>query len=109
MTQIIINAFLSAIGTGILTIIVIAIKWMVRKMRADRKTIEAIAHDAYFRQCRYLLAKDEITEEELENHNYLYEAYKAQGLNSTGDKLNELVLEKKVLVNVDTTLYNKLP
>lgn len=109
MTTIIINSFLSAIGAGILTLIIVLIKWIVRKMRADRKTIEAIAHDAYFRQCRYLLAKDEITEEELENHNYLYQAYKAQGLNSTGDKFNELVLEKKVLVNVDPAIVNKLP
>lgn len=109
MTQIIVNAFLSAIGAGILTLIVLFIKWMIRKMRADRKTIEAIAHDAYFRHCRYLLTKDEITEEELENHNYLYQAYKAQGLNSTGDKFNELVLEKKVLVNVDPAIVNKLP
>lgn len=109
MTTIIINSFLSAIGAGILTVIIVLIKWIVRKMRADRKTIEAIAHDAYFRQCRYLLAKDEITEEELENHNYLYQAYKAQGLNSTGDKFNELVLEKKVLVNVDPAIVNKLP
>lgn len=109
MTTIIINSFLSAIGAGILTLIIVLIKWIVRKMRADRKTIEAIAHDAYFRHCRYLLAKDEITEEELENHNYLYQAYKAQGLNSTGDKFNELVLEKKVLVNVDPAIVNKLP
>ena len=105
----IIKAFLTACGAGLLTLIVFLIKWTIKKMSADDLTMKAVAHDAYFRQCRYLLAKDEITEEELENHNCLYKAYKSQGLNGTGDRLNELVLEKKVLVSVDTAFYNKLP
>jgi len=107
--DIIFKAFLSACGAGLLTLLVFMIKWTVKKMSADDLTMKAVAHDAYFRQCRYLLAKDEITEEELENHNYLYRAYKAQGLNGTGDRLHEIVLEKKVLVYVDTAFANKLP
>lgn len=105
----VLNAFLTACGAGMVTFLVFLIKWTVKKMNADDLTMKAVAHDAYFRQCRYLLAKDEITEEELENHNYLYKAYKSQGLNGTGDRLHQIVLEKQVLVNVDPAIFNKLP
>lgn len=107
--DIILKAFMSACGAGLLTLIIFLIKWTFKKMRADDLTMKALAHDAYFRQCRYLLAKDEITEEELENHNYLYRAYKAQGLNGTGDQFHELVRQKHVMVNVSPELANKLP
>ena len=94
------KAFLGACGVGVLTLITMGIKWIYRKMSVDKIAIEALAHDAYYRQCRYLLQGDEITEDELENHNHLYRAYKAQGLNGTGDRLHELVLEKKVKVTI---------
>lgn len=94
----ILKAFLTGCGAGILTIIILLIKKLWKSMTADDITMKALAHDAYFRHVRYLLAKDEITEEELENHNYLYNAYHVQGLNSTGDKLHEEVLKKPVKV-----------
>lgn len=61
-----------------------------------RFVMEALAHDAFFDNCRTLLRKDSITEEELDNHNYLYKAYHSMGLNSTGDRMHELILEKPV-------------
>lgn len=61
-----------------------------------RKAVESLTHDAYFRHCRYLLPKDIITEEELENHKYLYRSYHSLGLNGTGDRMHELIMEKKV-------------
>ena len=64
-----------------------------------KMVLEAVAHDAYFDDCRRLLKKDSITEEELDNHNYLYRAYHAMGLNSTGDRMHQLVLEKPVAVH----------
>ena len=64
-----------------------------------KMVLEAVAHDAYFDDCRRLLKKDTITEEELDNHNYLYRAYHAMGLNSTGDRMHQLVLEKPVAVH----------
>ena len=64
-----------------------------------KMVLEAVAHDAYYDDCRRLLKKDDITEEELDNHNYLYRAYHAMGLNSTGDRMHHLVLEKPVRVH----------
>lgn len=93
------EAFLSACGAGILTLIIIVIKWFVKKIRIDDLTIEALAHDAYYRHARYLMDSDEITEAELENHNHLYEAYHAQGLNGTGDRIHQQILEKKVVTS----------
>ena len=98
MLDILLKAFLTACGAGILTIIILLIKKLWKSMTADDITMKALAHDAYFRHVRYLLQKDEITEEELENHNYLYNAYHIQGLNITGDKLHEEVLKKPVKV-----------
>lgn len=94
---IMLEAFLSACGAGLLTLIIVAIKWFFKKIKVDSMTLEALAHDAYFRHCRYLMPYDEIPEEDLENHCHLYNAYKAQGLNGTGDRMHELILEKKVI------------
>ena len=109
----IVDAFLGAIGTGILTILVLLIRKLIKSMTDDDLTMKALAHDAYFRHARYLLAKESITEEELENHNYLYRAYHAQGLNSTGDRLHEMVMQKPVNVMPETALsedfVKKLP
>lgn len=106
----VLNAFLTAIGAGLLTLIIMAIKWLIKKIRVDTITMQALAHDAYYRQTRHIVAKTTIREDELENHNYLYDAYKAQGLNSTGDKLHEMVLAKEVTVlSDDEDFASKLP
>lgn len=94
--QIVLTSFLSAFGAGVLTLTVMAIKWLYKKIRADSITMKALAHDAYYRQARELLNKDPITEAELENHDYLYRAYHSQGLNGVGDKIHEQILSKEV-------------
>ena len=113
MIETVLHAFLTAIGAGILTIIVLLIKKLWKSMTADDLTMKALAHDAYFRHARYLLKQPNITEEELENHNYLYKAYHVQGLNSTGDRLHEMVMQKPVNVMPETALsedfVKKLP
>lgn len=95
----VVNSFLAAIGAGILSIIALFIKWMWKKFKADDLTIKALAHDAYFRQARYLLSQDFITEEQLENHDYLWQAYVGQGLNGTGKQLHEKILQMEVRVD----------
>ena len=99
--EILFRSFLGACGAGILTLLILAIKWFVKKIKADDMTIDALAHDAYFRHCRYLIqeakANNEISEVEYENHEFLYKAYKAQGLNGTGDKMHEMISSMKIV------------
>ena len=62
----------------------------------QRAALKALAHDSFYRQCRYLLSKDFITEDELENLNYLNDAYASLGLNGTGEELYRRCLEKEL-------------
>lgn len=99
--DIIFRAFLAAIGTGLLTLLVIMIKWFWKKYKADDITIKALAHDAYFRHGRYLMPDNDIPEADFENHTFLYKAYKAQGLNGVGDKLHEEIMKKNVIYDTE--------
>ena len=68
----------------------------IQNLEVMQDAIKALSHDSYFRHCRYLLGKHEITEDELENHTYLYDAYHAQGLNGIGDTMHEQIRKMKV-------------
>ena len=46
--------------------------------------------------CRALVPQDSITEDELENLNYLHDAYTSLGLNGTGEELYKRCLEKPI-------------
>ena len=107
--EIILTSFLSAFGAGILTIIVLLIKWIWKKFRADDLTIKALAHNAYYMDCHKLMLKDTLTEDELENHDYLWRAYKGQGLNGTGEKLHNQILQKAVAPPIQDEIMTKLP
>lgn len=95
-TTIIINSILSACGAAIFAGICVWVKGLYKKSKTYDKAVKALAHDAYFRYCRYLLPKETLAEEEVENINYLYESYHALGLNSTGDKLYQEIIKKPV-------------
>lgn len=69
---------------------------MIQIIKRDRMTLDSLSHDAFFKDCKELLRKDELTRGDLENHDYLYKTYHARGLNGTGDRLHQLVLEKPV-------------
>lgn len=69
----------------------------IQDLEIMQDAIKAISHDSYFRHCRYLLGKKEITESELENHTYLYNAYHAQGLNDIGDKMHDQIMDMPVV------------
>lgn len=95
-TAIILNSILGAIGTAIFAGVCVWVKGLWQKSKTYDKAVKALAHDAYFRYCRYLLPEETLTREEVENINYLYESYHALGLNSTGDKLYRQIISKPV-------------
>ena len=95
-TQVIINSILGACGAGIFTGICLWVKTLYKKSKAYDKSLKALAHDAYFRYCRYLMPNETLTEAEMENLTYLYESYHALGLNGTGDKLYQQISAKPV-------------
>lgn len=99
MTTILVNSFLGACGAGVLTLLILAIKWFWKKIRADDLTIKALAQDAYYKNCHALLWKPEITEDESEIHDSLWRAYKAQGLNGTGEQMHKQIMQKQVVPN----------
>ena len=93
-TTIIFNSILGAIGTAVFAGVCVWVKGLYQKSKNYDKAVKALAHDAYFRYCRYLLPEETLTEEEVENLNYLYESYHSLGLNSTGDKLYKEIIAK---------------
>lgn len=95
-TTIIINSILSACGAAIFAGVCVWVKGLYKKSKNYDKALKALAHDAYFRYCRYLLPEESLNESEVENLNYLYESYHSLGLNSTGDKLYEQIISKPV-------------
>lgn len=95
-TTIIINSILGAVGTAIFAGVCVWVKGLWQKSKNYDKAVKALAHDAYFRYCRYLLPEETLTEEEVENMNYLYDSYHSLGLNSTGDKLYQQIMSKPV-------------
>lgn len=95
-TTIIINSILSACGAAIFAGVCVWVKGLYKKSKNYDKALKALAHDAYFRYCRYLLPEESLNESEAENLNYLYESYHSLGLNSTGDKLYQEIISKPV-------------
>ena len=95
-TTIIINSILSACGAAIFAGVCVWVKGLYKKSKNYDKALKALAHDAYFRYCRYLLPEESLNESEVENLNYIYESYHSLGLNSTGDKLYQQIISKPV-------------
>lgn len=106
-TEIIVTLIVAIIGSsGLATAIQILVtRHFQKKDKKEedyaiiKEALEALAHDAYFRHCRYILMKDEVTEDDLDNHKYLWKAYHGLGLNGTGERMHQLVLEKPVKAN----------
>ena len=97
MTEIldtIMKAIITTFAGAFAGAVIIWIKDTVKKEKVYDKALKALAHDSFHRQCRELLMRDTITEDELENLNYLYGSYKALGLNGTGEELYKRCLGK---------------
>jgi capsule polysaccharide export protein KpsC/LpsZ len=98
-TVVIINSILAACGSALFAGLCVWIKRIYAQSKAYDFALKALAHDAFFRYCRYLLPSDELAEDEVENLNFLYKAYHSLGLNGTGDKFYNQIIAKPVKVN----------
>ncbi len=103
-SEIIVTIVVAVLGSGALTTLVsiIVTRHYAKKDKETeeqnklRFVLEALAHNAYFGNCEKLMDKDVLTRNELDNHNYLYKAYHSLGLNSTGDRMHEIILDKPI-------------
>ena len=92
--DLIVKAVITAASGAFVGAMILWLKNMLRKMKVYDDALKALAHDSFFRQCRYLLQQDSIREDELENLNYLHDAYTALGMNGTGEELYRRCLER---------------
>lgn len=94
--DLIMKTVISAAAGALVSASIVWIKSIRNKNRIYDKALKALAHDSFYRQCRYLLAKEYITEDELENLNYLHDAYTSLGMNGTGEELYRRCVEKPI-------------
>ena len=92
--DLIVKAVITAASGAFVGAMILWLKNMLRKMKVYDDALKALAHDSFFRQCRYLLQQDSIREDGLENLNYLHDAYTALGMNGTGEELYRRCLER---------------
>lgn len=94
----ILTAILSALGGGIVTLAICTFTGFFKWLKAIVLAVKAVTHDALFKQCRYIQEKEQITENELDNLEHLYNAYHGLGMNGTGETMynrcKELPLSK---------------
>ena len=94
--SLILKAIVTALAGTLVGAVVIWMKQIYVKDKVNDEALKALAHDSFHRQCRELLPQETITEDDLENLNYLYESYKALGLNGTGEELYRRCLMKEI-------------
>ena len=92
--DLIVKAVITAASGAFVGAVILWVKGILKKMKVYDDALKALAHDSFYRQCRYLLRQDSIREDELENLNYLHDAYTALGMNGTGEELYRRCLER---------------
>lgn len=96
MFELILKAIITSAAGAFVGAVIVWIKGMLKKQQEFEAALKALAHDSFYRQCRYLLGQDAISESELENLNYLRDAYTSLGLNGTGEELYKRCLKKTI-------------
>lgn len=96
MLEVFMKAVITAAAGTLVGTCVVWIKWLIRREKVFDDALKALAHDSFYRQCRYLLPHETISEDELENLNYLHDAYTSLGLNGTGEELYKRCLQKSI-------------
>ena len=99
-TELILNAILTACGSAIFAGLCVWVRGLYKKSKTYDKAIKALTHNAFYQCCRELDPKPDISEDELENLNLLYDSYHSLGLNGTGEKLYNQVVAKPIRVNI---------
>ena len=94
--DIILKAILTSAAGAFVGAVIIWVKGMLKRQKEFESALKALAHDSFYRQCRDLLPQDSISEDELENLNYLHDAYTSLGLNGTGEELYRRCLKKPI-------------
>ena len=92
----IVKAIITAAAGAFVGAVILWVKRILKKMKVYDDALKALAHDCFYRQCRYLLQQDSISEDELENLNYLHDAYTALGMNGTGEELYKRCIRKEL-------------
>ena len=96
MIELVFRTIITAFAGAFAGAVIIWVKDARKKEKVFDAAVKALAHDSFHRQCRELLAQDSITEDDLENLNYLHDAYKSLGLNGTGEELYKRCLQKPI-------------
>ena len=94
IVELIVKAVITAATGAFVGAVILWVKRVLKKMKVYDDALKALAHDSFYRQCRYLLQQVSISEDELENLNYLHDAYTALGMNGTGEELYRRCLER---------------
>ena len=94
--SVIIDTVIKTLVGMIIGALIMWVKDILNKGKDQDNAVKAIAHDSFYRQCRELISKDSITESELENLNYLHDAYSSLGMNGTGEELYRRCLDKPI-------------
>ena len=96
MFELILKAIITSAAGAFVGAVIIWVKGMLMKQQEFEAALKALAHDSFYRQCRKILQQDSISEDELENLNYLHDAYTSLGLNGTGEELYRRCLKKPI-------------
>lgn len=96
MFELILKAIITSAAGAFVGAVIIWVKGMLAKQQEFEAALKALAHDSFYRQCRAILPQDSISEDELENLNYLHDAYTSLGLNGTGEELYRRCLKKPI-------------
>jgi hypothetical protein len=91
------EVIIAVLGSGGLwTLIQALINYKINKDSMEKQALKSLLRDAIFRRCEKALSNGEVSIEELENINGLYQPYKELGGNGTAKKLIEDVNDLEV-------------
>ena len=80
--DIILKAILTSAAGAFVGAVIIWVKGMLKRQKEFESALKVLAHDSFYQQCRAILTQESMTEDELENLNYLHDS-ECQGLFSS--------------------------